>query len=754
MKKLILSAFAALAAFSANAATWAVVGAYTDPSWDFGASTKFTGEGDELSCTIDHLTNGFKIVEISNNNWDTQYGTATPIEINKEYVLDAKNGGPDPANITFDGLVQAINNATVKWNPSTATLEIVAQESDLEIAYPTLYLTGSFCDWSAPGEGASVLGVEKDGLYTFTVNLGDSGNVEFKLAGTGWSNEIAGDVTVTAEEAVVVTKGGNNLKTTLTGEQTLTFNYTTMTMTFGDPSLTDKTPDRTWAVVGSYTTPNWDFDASIKFIKGSGGELTCTISKLTNDFKIVDITNNNWDTAYGLDSPIEVNTSIKLELGQGNIKFSGLIQEVNNATVKWDPTTATMEIIADENDVVIAYPDLYLTGNIWGSQWPAPGEGSSIKATEKNGIYTVTADLGTSGDIQFKLAGPGWSNEIAGGVTITNDAATTVTMGGDNLWTSLTGEQTLTFNYNTMKMTFGSPYFVGAYPDGYFLVGDMTEPYDGGFVPNPSYKFTENDDDYTLNVASMKMADNFYVVEVKDYVVTAYSASGFTGEGAMKPVKIGDVEQQDPSDVTLSEGSDEMNINNNYVNLTFTLTVGDSTSLQFSAEGIDGKAWSITPGNDQTNQSGTVTPTENGANIDFLTVSDVALAYIFVPESVTEVWYTLTATDAEATNLNALAGEVPVKANVSDGYFTVALAAGKTGTIAVYTSQENATAGTNAAATFTYTVKKGVPTAVEGIEAAEDASVEYYNLQGVRVANPEHGIFIVKKAGKTAKVIL
>lgn len=42
--------------------------------------------------------------------------------------------------------------------------------------------------------------------------------------------------------------------------------------------------------------------------------------------------------------------------------------------------------------------------------------------------------------------------------------------------------------------------------------------------------------------------------------------------------------------------------------------------------------------------------------------------------------------------------------------------------------------------------------AVEGVEIEDaDAPVEYYNLQGVRVANPSKGIFIVKKGNKATK---
>ena len=46
-----------------------------------------------------------------------------------------------------------------------------------------------------------------------------------------------------------------------------------------------------------------------------------------------------------------------------------------------------------------------------------------------------------------------------------------------------------------------------------------------------------------------------------------------------------------------------------------------------------------------------------------------------------------------------------------------------------------------------------VTTSVEEI-ATENVAVEYYNLQGVKVANPENGIFIRKQGSKTTKVVL
>lgn len=42
---------------------------------------------------------------------------------------------------------------------------------------------------------------------------------------------------------------------------------------------------------------------------------------------------------------------------------------------------------------------------------------------------------------------------------------------------------------------------------------------------------------------------------------------------------------------------------------------------------------------------------------------------------------------------------------------------------------------------------------VSGLEADEVAPV-YYNLNGVKVASPDHGIYIVKKGGKVSKMVL
>ncbi len=64
----------------------------------------------------------------------------------------------------------------------------------------------------------------------------------------------------------------------------------------------------------------------------------------------------------------------------------------------------------------------------------------------------------------------------------------------------------------------------------------------------------------------------------------------------------------------------------------------------------------------------------------------------------------------------------------------------------------NNTFATKAASKYAFTIGAG-PSSIEEVETI-DAPVEYYNLQGVKVANPSNGIFIKKQGNKTTKVVL
>ena len=108
--------------------------------------------------------------------------------------------------------------------------------------------------------------------------------------------------------------------------------------------------------------------------------------------------------------------------------------------------------------------------------------------------------------------------------------------------------------------------------------------------------------------------------------------------------------------------------------------------------------------------------------------------------------FTISATGADIINIvftGGKASKTQMTANV--GEFV-----GSTWTGSAQSVVFTATGTTNI---NTITVTYDTATAIEEIEA-ENAPVEYYNLQGVKVANPENGIFIKKQGSKTTKVVL
>ena len=54
----------------------------------------------------------------------------------------------------------------------------------------------------------------------------------------------------------------------------------------------------------------------------------------------------------------------------------------------------------------------------------------------------------------------------------------------------------------------------------------------------------------------------------------------------------------------------------------------------------------------------------------------------------------------------------------------------------------------------TLTVKEGKDDAIENVEAVNNAAAVYYNLNGVRVANPQNGLFFKKQGNVVTKVIV
>ncbi len=236
MRKILLVFMAILAAAQISAAEYAIVGAFTNPSWNFDASRAANGvltknAGGKYETTIENLATGFKIVDIENNNWDVQYGAPSSndmVENGKTFSLKAKNGGPDPSNIEFANYVTAIQNAKVVFDPEARTLTVTGTPvSNLE-----LYISGNMSgpDWPVPGNDGSIAMTENDGIYSATVSF--TAGDEFKVFGKGWSPEFgvpADDTPALSPEnlTLILAKSGKNIKVNMTGQYVVSFNLST-----------------------------------------------------------------------------------------------------------------------------------------------------------------------------------------------------------------------------------------------------------------------------------------------------------------------------------------------------------------------------------------------------------------------------------------------------------------------------------------------------------------------------------------------
>lgn len=109
---------------------------------------------------------------------------------------------------------------------------------------------------------------------------------------------------------------------------------------------------------------------------------------------------------------------------------------------------------------------------------------------------------------------------------------------------------------------------------------------------------------------------------------------------------------------------------------------------------------------------------------------------------------TITA-QSSSPNINTMSADYFTRGNVTKGAEWSSVAATLRGNIELKPSKTTKISLVNV-------VAKQSPTSVEGIgeDVDENAPVEYYNLNGVRVAEPENGIFIRRQGSKVTKIIV
>ena len=300
----------------------------------------------------------------------------------------------------------------------------------------------------------------------------------------------------------------------------------------------------------------------------------------------------------------------------------------------------------------------------------------------------------------------------------------------------------------------------------------------------------------------------FYkALESKD----SYAVSDFTS-GWTKGIEVDDAESAYSSMDIQADGNIAFLYEDNYVYRSSAKSYADIVYLPLTVEEITGGAYTTTapttpdtPEEPET-KSYTVTPQSAEINgktyyiatfsaAEAVTLPDGVTAYsvemqdattaslvkysgsvlpaeegVILTASSTDA-LTLTETDETATSIsgNLLVGTVNTALTVdATTYGSVYVLADSTSGVAFYRAAEGFTVPANRAylgmtaqaseasaraIILSFDDNEGIVTGIEEIDA-DNAPVEYYNLQGVKVENPEKGIFIKKQGGKAVKVVL
>ena len=77
----------------------------------------------------------------------------------------------------------------------------------------------------------------------------------------------------------------------------------------------------------------------------------------------------------------------------------------------------------------------------------------------------------------------------------------------------------------------------------------------------------------------------------------------------------------------------------------------------------------------------------------------------------------------------------------------------KYGTTYCYRAFATTASGTIYGETVEFTTEKDL-SGIENVIVEDDETVEYYNLQGVKIVNPSSGLYIKRQGNKVTKVIL
>ena len=425
----------------------------------------------------------------------------------------------------------------------------------------------------------------------------------------------------------------------------------------------------------------------------------------------------------------------------GSESYTLVVTDPNAKTVTFDFTTKDPYVMTSTNDGETYYNDeisfdendvtMTVTGKY--RSWAGKNSYDFRIYKDENSAIKISAPLGYIIE-KIEFDGSSLNNLKSDNGTYDDNNGLWVSNVGDTDY-DVVFTPTGTTNINTIKV------YYTAGPN-FYLVGTMTNNESG----NPSYLFTNNfDGTYSLEVAVINAynggKEQFVIADSNSSVVYTGPSNG---DIDMENGKYSDLKQW-------GSGVDYyMGLATTLYNVTLTLDPHENT-LTINGTEIENKLV-LTPGSDKTEQSGTIT----GTNIVMNTNNEGVLVFVYSPDNA-QVYYAITLNEKNSVRAIDEDATLDWKTAQTSDYdadaYQIPLGVETSGTL--YIKYGESLDSASDPAEYTFQVNKSTPTGVDAIAPAEGkAEAEYYTLQGVRVQNPDKGIYIVKKGGKTAKVVL
>lgn len=765
-------------AFNINAETTTVyvVGAGDGLTWDLPGKA-YTGEDGVVSFTVNNLTK-FKASLNNSTDWDAEggfnagaYGPGATSFGNTVYpngqTLPMVSWGEDTElpwtgnyTITMDFNNNQITAKTSTPKPTTA---------------PAVYIRGGMNSWGSPAawQLTNISWDGTSGVWQYTGTI--PGGQEFKIADASWgaiNYSVANtNLTPTLDSPYNATYNGGNTKlaAAFTGTVTLTVtNYSghVATITFSEGSggpVTPSYPEKLY-IIGTINGGAWSPDNTAAMT--NDGEGIYTIDSVTlaenggsTGFAITG-GGATWDDVNALRFGPAVKDT-KAVVGTNAVDGVGDCSwTINPGTYKmvFDYDKKTLVITGEGGDIK-PEPDpdpnaVYVIGTIVGSVWsptasPAmenEGDGMyslknvKIQAADGNdlGYFALTTKLGDWDSINDNRMGPAVNGQLI------EEGENDVDGTGDTSWTVKPGIYNLAFDIQELVLDVE---YVGALDDTP-VDPKPEDPVDVNTIyvvgagegltwdlPGKAYTGTDNVITFTVN-------------NLSQFKVSIYNTTEWDGENGFNAGCYG-------------SGETYFNENEVYPNgQTLPLVLyGENQSVPYDGTytvTYDFKNMTMTL------KAATPPPTEaptvyiRGGMNDWGVSPDWQFTFDSAKDEYTikcqiQAGVEFKIADAGWSNIN-FTYDSPITPTATPQELEL-----------IYNQQTNMSFTEDFTGTIVFkstgfhkgtaTVTADTDTAVDAVEAAEEGEAAYYNLQGVRVLNPDKGIFVRVLNGKATKVV-